>query len=171
MDTTVLPTAQNLLECLCEHIALVPDPPDKCELRTGKVVVGGVSLVGEDECCQGLAWVRVVSIFPSQLGFPEQDTAPLGSGCPPEWLSVIMEMGVLRCAPTGTTTALPTAAEWATAFANTMHDAAAMRDAFCCLEGGFEEKVLGVWEPLDVEGGCMGGIQTVTVWVPGCINC
>lgn len=168
-DEAILPVAQLLLDCFCEALATTPNPPAKCCFRTGQQVSAGIAL-NEDECCNGLAWVRVVSDFPSARQFPEQDTEPIG-GCPPEWLAVIFELGVLRCVPEGTLQNLPTCEQETAVFTDVMHDNAAMRAAFCCLAGGFDTKVLGVWEPLATEGGCTGGTRIVTVWVPSCMEC
>jgi len=169
VDMTILPIANALLACLCTEIALVPDPPAQCCLRTGLTVVPGVSL-NEDECCTGLAWVRYVTSYPSEQNFPEQDPAP-GGGCPPDWFAVVLEMGVVRCMPTGDLYVNPTCTEWTLAATNVMNDDAAMRRAYCCLPVANDMKMLGVWEPLPTEGRCTGGIRTVTVQVPNCDGC
>jgi len=168
LDQSILPVAQELLTCFCTSLNANPDPPEICCLRVGQRVSALIS-ANDDECCRGLAWVRVVSDFPSN-DFPEQLTTPIGN-CPPGWLAVILEMGVLRCAPAGTIFDLPTCPEWTALFTTLMNDSAAMRDAFCCLDLDVSAKLLGIWEPLEVEGGCTGGTRTVTVWVPSCLDC
>ena len=167
-DVTILPWANALLNCLCTAIATVPDPPEDCCLRTGEVVSLNVSL-SADECCKGLAWVRVVSIFPSEQNFPDADAEP--RNCPPQWFAVVLEMGVARCSPVGTAMQYPNCGDWTAYSQKVLHDAAAMRRAFCCLDLSGSEKILGVWEPLPTEGGCGGGIQTVTIQVPNCDGC
>lgn len=169
VDMTISPVANQLLACLCTEIALVPDPPAQCCLRTGLSVVPGVS-VNEDECCTGLAWVRYVTSYPSEQNFPEQDPTPTG-GCAPNWFAVVLEMGVVRCMNPGDLYQNPTCEDWTTVAAKVMNDDAAMRRAFCCLPLTNDMKMLGVWEPLPTEGRCTGGIRTVTVQVPNCDGC
>jgi len=166
VDMTILPVANQLLDCLCTEIAQVPEPPASCCLRTGLAVVPGISLT-EDECCSGLAWVRVVSSYPSEQSFPEQDGVPNGN-CAPQWYAVVLEMGVVRCGPSWNAEEMETCADWTTVSGYVMNDDAAMRRAFCCLPVEGMAKVMGVWEPLPNEGRCVGGTRTVTVQVPNC---
>jgi hypothetical protein len=168
-DLTVLPFAEELLTCLCAELALVSAPPQQCCLRTGETVFPAISLT-EDECCSGLAWVRISSIFVSEANFPEPDTEPRG-GCPPSWLGVQLEMGVARCAPTGSLSSNPTCDEWTILSERVLEDAGAMRRAFCCLNIDNSAKLLGAWTPLPTEGRCAGGTVIVTIQVPNCDEC
>lgn len=168
-DPLVMPFAVELLACLEQEVQKVANPPLHIGLRPGTVVDHLMSTT-EDECCEGLAWVRPAGFFPSSAVFPAQDESP-----PPKGISswaVTLEMGVVRCAPTPEANAIPSAEEWAATTQAVMDDAAAMRRALCCfidLGYGRARKVLpGLWQPLSVQGGCVGGVLPVTVQGPAC---
>lgn len=168
-DPLVMPLAQELLACLDQEIRKVASPPGFIGLRAGNVVAHLLSTT-EDECCQGLAWVRPSAFYPSSGTFPAQDAAPLPKGVS-AW-AVTLELGAVRCAPVGDENTLPTAAQWEATVQAVMDDAAAMRRAICCfIEGrnGRARRVLpSVWQPIDVQGGCVGGIIPVTIQGPAC---
>src|SRR5690554_8007944 len=92
-DPLVMPLARELLECLRVEIAKVADPPAHVGLRPGTVVDHLISL-NDDECCEGLAWVRPAGFYPSSSTFPAQDEVPLKTGIR-AW-AVTLEMGVVR---------------------------------------------------------------------------
>ena len=168
-DPLVMPFAEEMLECLAQEMAKVPSPPVYVQLRPGNVVAHLMSTT-EDECCQGLAWVRPAPFFPSSGVFPTQDPAPVKGGTR-AW-AVTLELGAVRCAPTPDETRIPTGAEWHATVQAVMDDGAAMRRAICCFidaAPGRSGRVLpGAWQPLDVQGGCVGGIITVTILGPSC---
>lgn len=168
-DPMVMPLARELLECLDQEIQKVLNPPLYVQLRPGNVVDHLLS-THEDECCSGLAWVRPSGFFPSSAAFPLQDPAPLPKGVG-AW-AITLELGAVRCAPVGDENHLPTAADWDVTTQAVMDDAAAMRRAICCfIEGvqGRARNVLpGLWQPLSIQGGCVGGILPVTVRGPAC---
>jgi hypothetical protein len=169
-DPLVMPMAVELLACLEQEVDKTLHPPLYRGLRPGQVVDHLISTTS-DECCQGLAWVRPVQFVPSSGQFPIQDETP-----PPvktrAW-AVTLEMGVVRCAPTPTETTIPSNAAWFDVVSAVMDDAAAMRRAICCfvdLDPISRNKwTLPLqWQPLDVEGGCVGGTLQVVVRGPAC---
>lgn len=164
-----MPLALELLACYEVEIAKVLDPPDYIGMRPGNVVDHLLS-THQDECCQGLAWVRPAGFFPSSGTFPAQDAAPLPKGTS-AW-AITLELGAVRCAPTPDKDSIPTAVEWLATTQAVMDDAAAMRRAICCFidaKPGRARSVLpGLWQPLSVQGGCVGGILPVTVRGPAC---
>lgn len=164
-DTLVFPLAATLLNCLCAALAANPDPPARCCLRVGDEVRQDLS-VYEDECCDGLAYVKINRVYPSTDNFPEQDLTFLP--CGPFAYGVDLEMGVFRCAPTSDASTLPTCAAWTAAARQVANDQQAMRAALCCLRENLEQGapvVIGEWTPLGPSGNCVGGTQTVTVQV------
>lgn len=170
-DPLVMPLARELLDCYEIEIAKVASPPKYLGLRPGNVVDHLLS-TNHDECCEGLAWVRPVDFFPSSGTFPTQDAVPVGD--PPgarAWV-VTLELGAVRCSPTPEATSIPTNAEWDAVVQAVMDDAAAMRRAICCLidaRPGRKKRVLpGRWQPLSVEGGCVGGVLPVMIQGPAC---
>ena len=169
-DPVVMPLALELLDCLEQEVNKVEFPPERVGLRPGREVDFLLSTT-EDECCQGLAWVRPALFYPSSDRFPLQAEEPqvpyVGS-----W-AIQLEMGAVRCAPTTPETSIPSVAEWNAVVQKVMDDAAAMRRAICCFIDidpvNRKRNVLaGQWQPLDVEGGCVGGTLTVTVRGPAC---
>lgn len=168
-DPVVMPLAREMLACLDQEISKVDDPPMYVQLRTGSVVDHLLSTV-EDECCSGLAWVRPITFFPSSESFPTQDGSPVTRGVR-AW-AVVLELGAIRCAPTPDAEAIPTAEEWDALTQAVMDDAAAMRRALCCFvdarPGRGQRTLAGQWEPLSIQGGCVGGTFQVTVQGPAC---
>jgi hypothetical protein len=168
-DPLVMPLARELLECFEQELAKVANPPEYIQLRPGNVVDHLLS-THQDECCEGLAWVRPSSFFPSSAVFPVQDPAPQPKGIS-AW-AVTLELGAVRCAPVGDENSIPSGANWDATTQAVMDDAAAMRRAICCfIEAGHNraKNVLpGTWQPLSVQGGCVGGILPITVRGPAC---
>lgn len=168
-DPLVMPLAREMLACLDQELSKVESPPMHVQLRPGNVVAHLLSTY-QDECCEGLAWVRPSAFFPSSSAFPTQDPAPMKGGVR-AW-AITLELGAVRCAPTGDENTIPTGDEWDATLQAVMDDAAAMRRALCCFidaAPGRSGRVLaGVWQPLDVQGGCVGGIIPVTILGPAC---
>jgi hypothetical protein len=173
-DPLVMPIAREMLDCLAQEMAKVPSPPANVGLRPG-VVVDHLKSISRDECCEGLAWVRPDPFYPSsgtaETGpFPSPDETPNRQGTL-AW-AVTLELGAIRCAPVGDETTLPSESDWDNATQQVMDDAAAIRRAICCyIEAahGRALKVLpGAWQPIAVQGGCVGGFMTVTIKGPAC---
>lgn len=169
MDPLVMPLAREMLECLSQEMAKVTNPPMYVSLRPGNVVDHLLSR-NQDECCQGLAWVRPSAFYPASGVFPTQDPAPLPKGIN-SW-AVTMELGAVRCAPVGDENDLPDEAEWDATVQDVMDDGAAIRRAICCFIDGAPNRARnvlpGLWQPLSIQGGCVGGILPVTVRGPAC---
>lgn len=169
-DPMVMPLALELLECLEQEIDKVTRPPLYRGLRPGQVVDLLLS-THQNECCEGLAWVRPALFVPSSGTFPIQDEQPSVIGTS-AW-AVTLEMGVVRCAPTPPETSIPTNEQWNQVVQDVMDDAAAMRRAICCFVDADPVKRKKYtmpldWQPLDVEGGCVGGTLQVVVRAPAC---
>jgi hypothetical protein len=169
-DPMVMPLARELLECLDQEISKVDNPPAYVGLRPGNVVAHLMS-TSEDECCSGLAWVRPATFVPSSGVFPVQDPAPIKGGGVRAW-AITLELGAVRCAPTPDAESIPTTEEWDAVTQAVMDDAAAMRRALCCFIEADPRRsgrvLAGAWLPLDVEGGCVGGIMNITIQGPAC---
>jgi hypothetical protein len=156
-----LDLADTLLSCLEAALAANPNPPGGLCLRVGEEVRQDLSIY-QDECCDGLAYVRIAQVFPS-VSFPEILEDP--TDCAVDQWAVDLEMGVFRCAPTGTLEHLATCEQWNNAASQVQYDAAAMRAAIACFRGTLpvgDEVVVRPWLPLGPAGACTGGTQIVT---------
>ena len=173
-DPLVMPLARELLECYRDAMAGNPSPPANVGLRPGTTVDFLLSSLGDDECCQGLGWVRPDSFYPTMgvqgVPFPAQDEVPGKKGVV-AW-AITLELGAVRCAPTPDADAIPSEEEWDATTQRVMDDAAAMRRAICCFierkQGRAQNVLPGIWQPVQVQGGCVGGILPVVVRGPGC---
>lgn len=175
VDPIGSPVALELLACFTAQLQQLPSPPANIQLRVGQET-GPLIGPNVDECCAGLAWVRIANIYPSWDSFPAADNDWLP--CGPLAYAVVLEMGVAFCMPwSDSEDSLesadpPSAADWATAFATQMvHQTLMRRTAACCFRPT-QRRAVGEWSPLPVEGGCTGGKLLVTVSVPApCSDC
>lgn len=175
-DPIGTPVATQLLACFEEQLSTLPVPPRYIQLRAGQDA--GAPLLGPniDECCAGLAWVRIVSIYPSWDSFPAEDNT--WTPCGPLAYAVVLEMGVSFCMPWSDSDEgldnwdPPSTADWATAFNTQMvHQTLMRRTAACCFLPT-QRRAVGEWTPMPVEGGCLGGKLTLTVSVMApCNDC
>jgi hypothetical protein len=174
-DPLVMPLAREMLDCLIQEIAKVASPPKYVGLRPGSVVDFLLSTNGQDECCEGLAWVRPDLTYPSSglpEPFPAQDEVPPRQGVS-GW-AITLELGAVR-GPCGMVTdagTIPSQEVWDEATQAVMDDFAAIRRAVCCFidaKQGRKGSVLpGVWQPLPISGGCVGGFMQVVIRGPAC---
>lgn len=167
-DPIAWPLIGDMVACLEQQVGCVDDPPAVVSARPGDRIELLIS-EADDECCNGLAWVRLVSIYPSS-DFPGADTE--ASNCGPRGWAVVLEIGVARCAPTPDTTRVPTAEEWTEITGKVMADAAAIRRTVLCFKTLPEREdtmwLVGGYTPLPTEGGCVGGSMQVTVHALAC---
>lgn len=169
-DTLIYPVVQELLSCLCAALDTEygdsPFKPQHCCVRAGESVSADASIY-EDLCCEGLAWVRMNTMYVTNDEFPNPDTVAAVSGCGVQAWGLELEMGVLRCAPTGSISEIPTCEEWTTLTSNVARDAKAMRAAMCCLINRLDpySVAIGQWSPLPTTGGCAGGSWNLTVQI------
>lgn len=127
---------------------------------------------GIDECCSGLAWVRIQEIAPQTD--PASVLDPAFNHCAATGRILTIELGVVRCNPSGT---VVTCEQWTGLAARMDLDATRMRQAVCCArdalvtDESFVSDVLpGSWTPLESSGACAGGSMTVTVTLD-CQDC
>ena len=156
-----LDLADALLGCLEVALAGNPNPPARLCLRVGEEVRQDLSLT-EDECCDGLAYVKINQVYPSTT-FPQILEDP--TNCAIDYWAVDLEMGVFRCAPTGSLEQVATCEQWNAAASQVAYDAAAMRAAASCfrdVQAPDDELLVRPWLPVGPNGGCTGGTQIVT---------
>lgn len=167
-ESAAKPLAAALLACLAREMENLARPPKNISLRPGAQATINLS-TRRDECCEGLAWVRVTGIVPSStVNWPAADVVP--TNCGPQMLAVQLEMGIVRCAPTPPAEQLVTDEQWNALSELILDDYAAMYRAFCCLMDRYDTRkfLLGSWTPLGPDGNCIGGILPLTVSAPPC---
>lgn len=168
-DKRALPVANQLLSCLCTAVLRNPKPPRECGFRVGET---GDPLAGiqEDECCGGLAFLRLSRIYPS-TNIPNQNPDPII--CSLLWAAEF-EMGIWRCVDVGTMMAPPTQQQWNEVNTDQLNDFASIRDALCCYYNWSQQTNQGPvvsieeWAPKgDPEGGCYGSSITISIQLVG----
>lgn len=166
--------ADALRACLDTALTGPGKPAEICH-RPGNEAPLSVG-ISQDECCAGLAWVRVAGIAP--VIEPEESQAPDFNRCNANGRRITFELGVARCNPFGSAAKGPDCGAWTELALRMDLDAAAMRAAVCCFAAANDvapgEEISdvrpGAWEPIDSSGGCAGGIMTVVVYTE-CGSC
>lgn len=157
-----------------------PARPGEICLRAGQEVPFNFG-TAQDECCTGLAWVRVASITPLTSFGAGSGKGPttLDSPCHQADAQIVFEMGVARCSPFGDASAGPSCDQWTDLAFRIDDDAVRMRRALCCLDTAVKtdpafvhvhQARLGLWEPLPINGMCAGGSMQVTIET-SCTDC
>lgn len=167
--TNAIVLAQELLSCLQAALAAGPQPipAEHVMLRAGSETTPLIA-TGRDECCEGLGWVRVQSVSGvRQVG------DLLNVTCFQQERDLTLELGVVRCAPSADASSVPSAAQWMAAALQLDADMGAMEAAVCCafgdIEGSAAEEVsVGRYQPLGVDGNCIGGTMTVEIRMQNC---
>lgn len=133
-EQTLTAMANQLLVCLCDTLALYPNVPAECCLRTGDLTIhdANAELSVDKSCCPGIAYVRLGSMYPSS-NFPIPDTEPgKGHSCFPVAWAVELTLGTVRCVPGMGSAAGPDCTDWTTAAQTDANDMEALRRALCC---------------------------------------
>jgi len=174
-DLIATPVAEQLLACFTEKLNELPSPPKYIQMRAG-AATGPLFGPNVDECCSGLAWIRVASVYPSWDSFPAADNT--WTPCGPLAYAVQLEMGMAFCMPWSDSDGVlddvdpPNTQDWASAFSTQMQHQNLMRQTAACCFLPTQRRAVGEWAPLPVEGGCTGGTLTVTVSVMNpCSDC
>jgi len=191
--------AQNLLDCVCETLDLLPtEVPGLvgCPCRSG-VVPGAAAADGCDGGCElqpgeapGQLTVNVVRLYASdRQNFPREtgqlSTVP-GSGvrdlknCTmPQTTAVELLITLWRCAPMPTDQGCPPSMPQLDAAAMQMHAdmLAVQQGILCCYAGTLPDQrwgrryVVGQTLSLGPQGGCVGFQTTVITALDDCIPC
>lgn len=169
--------ARFLLQCLCTTANRATNPPKNCCLRVGADVPMDADLY-TDLCCEGLAYVSLGDVFPSTSSFPDQDIIRQAQArCGIASWAVSLRAGIIRCAPTGTETTMPTCTDWTASAVQNFTDAQVLRVASCCFLAGFQnlnDQLLGMSVVINRQnqsspnGGCLERYVTFDVQIPNC---
>lgn len=176
-DLMVMPIALNAHACLVTEVGKLAFPPSSVHIRPGAIFtpLADQTEIG-DECCNGIAWVRLGQQVPTGAHWPDQltDVDPPARGVPSDY-AVQIELGIIRCVPTHSNLPaqngqIPTAAQWLQSAQEFADDAAALRRTVCCLQVlyGTDAVLAGVITPLQNEGNCGGQTVLIQVRAPAC---
>jgi hypothetical protein len=165
-DPTVMPALEAILAAMRVELAKVADPPAHFRHAPGLSAVIALTEEG-DECCEGVAWVRLTGVLPT-TEFPEE------AGWQPDgevsW-AVETEIGVARCGGGPGAEMAPTDAQYLADVQKLADDAAALRRVGPNLRAtstAVIDVMYGRWDPVAAEGNCMGGVIKLTVQIEAC---
>lgn len=159
--------AQQLLECLRESLAAGPFPiaDEYVCLRFGNQVNPAIGTL-VDECCTGLAWVRVAQVD----GIRNDADDPTYNTCLNHERRLTLELGTARCIPFGDVQQGPTCSQWTEAALKMDADQGAMEAAVCCFRELVSASpfppyaiVVGTYEPFGPDGNCISGTLQITM--------
>jgi hypothetical protein len=171
--TTVI--GQNLLACLtvavqAQAAAGNAPVPARIGFLVGATAVEDLS-VYDDMCCDGTAYVRFASAYPS-ANFPQPDQGD--RNCDPIAWGTIWEVGIMRCAPVGTANFITDMPTWAATNAIQMSDNNALEVTSTSYKqiyatGANDAGVLvGQVTPLGPQGKCVSLSMSITIQAIGC---
>lgn len=168
-----------MLACLSDAVSTRINPPANVCFRVGDLVAWDAD-VYTNLCCEGLAYVSLGEIYPADdlLARALSATRQTARSCPfPAW-AMVMKVGIVRCAPTGTSTTMPTCEDWNSAAAQNFADAAALREASCCFRSYWTntgdpgmDVLINTQVQVTPQGGCMERFVTVTAQFANCEAC
>lgn len=146
--------------CLCEQIRADGLPETCfCGIVPGEAAVAAYAGDCAKKC--GMAWVRMGAVYPaSGVGIANEEPKNCGSG-----IGYGVEVGILRCAHTGTAEQMPTPAEQMMDAQLQVADMLAMRRAVACCPGS-TDWILGIYTPTGPQGGLVGGFWSLEMWTP-----
>lgn len=156
MSNRVYDLMVDIATCLCAQ-AKVNGSPDFCfcGVLPGEVVVA--DYIGEgctDDVC-GMAWVRLVTGYPSSgVGRVNENVG----NCSSE-LGIDLEIGMLRCLPVSDNDGEPpTPEEMLAATSQQTDDMFTMLQAVtCCSSLSSKDFILSAYSPMGPDGGVVGG--------------
>jgi hypothetical protein len=160
----------HLLACLTVAVQAAANPPSNIQFLPGQQAGEDISIYN-DLCCEGTAYIRMATVYPSWQAFPAPDTEAIP--CQEQAMAINYEMGIMRCAPGGSAAFVPTAANWQAAYQQSMIDMKSLFKAACCYAGQYELDaiLMGPWNPVGPQGGCLLGAINITHQITGCESC
>jgi hypothetical protein len=157
----------QLLACLTVKVQAAANPPANIQFLPGQQAGEDLSIY-QDLCCEGTAYVRVTTEYPSFQEFPAPDSLP--TPCQQQAFALGYEVGIMRCSPVGDIAEIPTAEQWRQAHQQSLIDAKSIYDAICCYRGYYsmDAMVVGAWAPIGPQGGCLLGAVNLTHQISAC---
>jgi len=167
------PIADLLLDCLCTLSTALENPPQHCCFRIGTEIAHDLDQFS-DLCCEGLAYVSMGDIYATRLAVQEDTDRQVNCGVV-GW-GVQLRAGIVRCAPTGTTTEMPSCEDWTAAALTNFADAQLLRGLACCFLEGIQDLpnmrgmsvLVGRQVQTNPAGGCIERYVTFDAQFPNC---
>lgn len=153
---SIMERMTELAACLCAQIVVDESPePCWCGIMPGQDAL--LEMLGDD-CEGGVAWVRLASVYPSEIiGQQSTRTGNCGMGT-----GFDLEVGIARLVTVNEEA--PTPAEALAATEQQVKDMETMRRAIgCCPALPKPDYILGNYTPTGPLGGVVGGTWTVFV--------
>lgn len=180
-DQFVSVLMEQLLVCLCEQVAIQPNPPQHCCFRVGTEIAHDAGIL-QDQCCEGIAYVALGDTYPSSDSFPEADINRQATAvCAPVTWAQVFQVGIIRCVPTGDQFLPPSCTEWNVAARQNVIDAQTLRRVACCMRNYITSNAgpfLGMSLVIDrqiqgtPQGGCVERTMKLTAQFPNiCDGC
>jgi hypothetical protein len=176
-DQMVMPLALKARDCLVTEVGKLANPPLRVQIRPGATFQAMYDSAN-DECCQGIAYVRPGVRVPSSGAWPaplNSVEGPSASRARASYYVVNLEVGIYRCVPTvsdqpESNDAFPTDAQWLQAAQDQADDGAALLRVVCCLQDqyGNDSVIAGPLTPLENSANCGGIIINVQLRAPAC---
>lgn len=171
-DPLFWPVLNGMLSCLVQELALTPaGSVQHARVTPGDSVIASLTTT-VNECCEGIASVRLVRFFPTDQ-FPQEATRPATEGGVTSW-ALELELQVVRCTASPGADMAPSDEVLSGGAMMATDDWAAMRRAACCQyetgSNGVLDYMVGAGLPTTAEGGCIGATLTVTLQVE-CAEC
>jgi hypothetical protein len=173
VDSQVRPALDAILAAMRVQLGQVTSPPAHYRIVPGTANVIAIkeeAAIGWlDECCEGVAWVRMVSKYPTstfpehELWYPEHPTS---------W-AVVLELGSARCGGGPGLVMAPTDDQYGADEQAMLDDLAALIRVPSSIAypemHGILDFVFGAGDPMVSEGNCMATTLGLTIQQPYCL--
>lgn len=171
----IAPAVRAVLDAMRIELARETNPPLHYRMVPGVQPVFALTPTISgllDECCEGVAFLRIADIFPCD-DFPNPKAVWLPHSDGEVSLGVTLEIGVARCGQSAPGQDLvPTDDQYTADVMNILSDVAALLRVGPYLMNlsvpPIYEYAYGEWQPAQAEGGCVGGSMHLTLQVASC---
>lgn len=166
------PLMQSILSAAASDLTRENRPAARVELVAGQVAW--------DECCDGLLYLRIVSVYPSggnSSNFPQMDFTQSGiaATCAIHMLAYQMALGVIRCsASVDSQGNAPTPAQVSADGAVQHADLSTLLSTLMCTVPslqGVQTLKIDRYTPSGPAGGCAGGEWGFYLALDPCVTC
>lgn len=171
----IAPAIRAVLDAMRFELAREDNPPQHYRMVPGVQPVFALAPTVSgllDECCQGVAFLRIVNIFPCD-DFPNPAAVWLPHDDGEVSWGVTLDIGVARCGQSAPGSELaPTDDQYTADVMTILSDVAALHRVGPYLmklsAPPIYEYAYSEWQPAQAEGGCVGGSMQFHIQVAAC---